>query len=205
MKFSTNVWSPVRFPSAYPPGRAFSIFKEATTFTSSYWPHPVGTSSLITVKRSVFLAHASMLPVRDALPSYIEYLRSHDEHASRLKRATHCMTAWRTRRRARRRRARRRRAACASRRCDSRACAKVRRRTRGLEVVRGYGARRRALEVYLVRGEGGPARGRLPGHDTLEGRPDREYTWWKAKAMKVPQIATRARRAADAGTDIVSL
>jgi hypothetical protein len=96
MKFSTNVWSPVRFPSAYLPRRAFSIFKEATTFTSSYWPHPVGTSSLITVKRSVFLAHASMLPVRDALPSYIEYLRAHDEHASRLKRATHCMTAWRT-------------------------------------------------------------------------------------------------------------
>jgi hypothetical protein len=37
-----------------------------------------------------------MFPVRDALPSYIEYLRAHDEHASRLKRATHCMTAWRT-------------------------------------------------------------------------------------------------------------
>jgi hypothetical protein len=59
------------------------------------WPHLIGSSDLITSKRSVFLAHASALPSSTSLASFISYLRTHDPHASRLKRATHRMTAWR--------------------------------------------------------------------------------------------------------------
>jgi hypothetical protein len=59
------------------------------------WPHRIGTSTLLTVKRSVFLAHASALPSPSAVHDFITHLRTHDAYASRLKRATHCMTAWR--------------------------------------------------------------------------------------------------------------
>jgi len=45
----------------------------------------------MTDRRSVFLAHASTLPTSSALPTFIRYLTS----LPALKRATHCMHAYR--------------------------------------------------------------------------------------------------------------
>ncbi|KAJ7125022.1 ribosomal protein S5 domain 2-type protein [Mycena epipterygia] len=55
------------------------------------WPHPLHASSRLTDRKSVFLAHASILSHPDMLPRFLEHLRA----LPRLKRATHCMYAYR--------------------------------------------------------------------------------------------------------------
>lgn len=60
--------------------------------STSEWPHPIHASSRITDRKSVFLAHASTLPNTTSFPPFLAYLTS----LSTLKRATHCMYAYRT-------------------------------------------------------------------------------------------------------------
>ncbi|KAJ7729540.1 ribosomal protein S5 domain 2-type protein [Mycena maculata] len=57
------------------------------------WPHPLHTSSRLTDRKSIFLAHASILPAPTALPDLIEHLRALPR--TNAKRATHCMYAYR--------------------------------------------------------------------------------------------------------------
>nr|GAT57904.1 predicted protein [Mycena chlorophos] len=54
------------------------------------WPHPIYSSARLTLRKSVFLAHASTLSEPDALPQLLSHLR-----ASEAKKATHCMYAFR--------------------------------------------------------------------------------------------------------------
>ncbi|KAJ6495671.1 ribosomal protein S5 domain 2-type protein [Mycena vitilis] len=57
------------------------------------WPHAVHNSSRIIDRKSVFLAHASILPHPSALPDLLEHLRALPR--TNAKRATHCMYAYR--------------------------------------------------------------------------------------------------------------
>ncbi|KAJ7928509.1 ribosomal protein S5 domain 2-type protein [Mycena leptocephala] len=57
------------------------------------WPHSLSSSSRLTDRKSVFLAHASTLPHPDALSDFLAYLRVLPR--SNAKRATHCMYAYR--------------------------------------------------------------------------------------------------------------
>ncbi|KAF8813746.1 ribosomal protein S5 domain 2-like protein [Phlegmacium glaucopus] len=57
----------------------------------AHWDRPIYVSDRMTDRRSVFLAHASILPTSSALPTFIRYLTS----LPTLKRATHCMHAYR--------------------------------------------------------------------------------------------------------------
>ncbi|KAJ7502885.1 ribosomal protein S5 domain 2-type protein [Mycena galericulata] len=57
------------------------------------WSHPVHTSSRLTDRKSIFLAHASILPAPAALPNLIAHLRTLP--GTNVKRATHCMYAYR--------------------------------------------------------------------------------------------------------------
>ncbi|KAJ7188582.1 ribosomal protein S5 domain 2-type protein [Mycena filopes] len=57
------------------------------------WPHPVGTSSRLTDRKSIFLAHASILRSPSALPDFLSHLRALPH--TNVKRATHCMYAYR--------------------------------------------------------------------------------------------------------------
>ncbi|KAJ7128996.1 ribosomal protein S5 domain 2-type protein [Mycena crocata] len=61
------------------------------TDSDSAWPHPVSSSSRLTDRKSIFLAHASILPHPTALPRLLDHLRT----LPRSKRATHCMYAYR--------------------------------------------------------------------------------------------------------------
>ncbi|ESK93681.1 hypothetical protein Moror_1498 [Moniliophthora roreri MCA 2997] len=56
------------------------------------WPHPITASDRIYDRKSVFLAHASHLPSKTHLAPFLNHLTSLPE----LKRATHCMYAYRT-------------------------------------------------------------------------------------------------------------
>jgi hypothetical protein len=87
--------SRTRPPPAYSL-RRFVITSQNASSNALDWPHSISVSNFLTVKRSVFLAHASILPSHNDLASFIGHLRAHHEHASRLRRATHCMTAWRS-------------------------------------------------------------------------------------------------------------
>ncbi len=58
----------------------------------SSWPHPIHASERITDRRSTFLAHATTLSSVDQLPAFLDYITSQPQ----LKRATHCMYAYRT-------------------------------------------------------------------------------------------------------------
>ncbi|TEB37447.1 ribosomal protein S5 domain 2-like protein [Coprinellus micaceus] len=62
------------------------------TATASEWPHDIYASSRISDRKSIFLAHASTLPNATSFPSFLAYLTS----LPTLKRATHCMYAYRT-------------------------------------------------------------------------------------------------------------
>ncbi|KDR75261.1 hypothetical protein GALMADRAFT_157118 [Galerina marginata CBS 339.88] len=55
------------------------------------WEYPIYASDRAIQRKSIFLAHASILPTSTALPRFINHLTS----LPRLKRATHCMYAWR--------------------------------------------------------------------------------------------------------------
>ncbi|KAJ7497017.1 ribosomal protein S5 domain 2-type protein [Mycena latifolia] len=57
------------------------------------WPHPVYTSSRLTDRKSIFLAHASILSHPTALHGFIDHLRA--LRRVNAKRATHCMYAYR--------------------------------------------------------------------------------------------------------------
>ncbi|KAF8070418.1 ribosomal protein S5 domain 2-type protein [Lyophyllum atratum] len=56
------------------------------------WPHPVAVSHEVRDRKSTFLAHASTLPSPSAFPAFLEHLTA----SSALKRATHCMYAYRS-------------------------------------------------------------------------------------------------------------
>lgn len=60
--------------------------------TPSQWPHPIYVSHSLRHRKSTFLAHASTLPSPLAFPAFLDHLTS----LSVLKRATHCMYAYRT-------------------------------------------------------------------------------------------------------------
>ncbi|KIY66926.1 ribosomal protein S5 domain 2-like protein [Cylindrobasidium torrendii FP15055 ss-10] len=55
------------------------------------WPHEIYPSTKITAKRSRFMAHATFLPQSALLPGFIDHMTAQHE----LKRATHCMYAYR--------------------------------------------------------------------------------------------------------------
>ncbi|KAF5385941.1 hypothetical protein D9615_002296 [Tricholomella constricta] len=59
--------------------------------SSDQWPHPLYVSDKIRDRKSTFLAHASTLPSPQAFPAFLDHLSS----LSALKRATHCMYAYR--------------------------------------------------------------------------------------------------------------
>lgn len=56
------------------------------------WPHTVYASNEITNKKSTFLAHASAFNSSDDLSRFLDHIQLDN---SRIKRATHCMYAWR--------------------------------------------------------------------------------------------------------------
>lgn len=56
------------------------------------WPYPISSSQRIKDRKSTFLAHASCLPSPILFDNFITHLTSQPE----LKRATHCMYAYRT-------------------------------------------------------------------------------------------------------------
>ncbi|KAF7428495.1 hypothetical protein PC9H_007719 [Pleurotus ostreatus] len=58
----------------------------------SSWPHAIYASERVTDRRSAFLAHATTLSSVDQLPDFLDYITSQPQ----LKRATHCMYAYRT-------------------------------------------------------------------------------------------------------------
>lgn len=60
--------------------------------SSSEWPHTIYASNRITDRKSVFLAHASTLPNPSSFPLFLAHLTA----LPALKRATHCMYAYRT-------------------------------------------------------------------------------------------------------------
>ncbi|KAJ6593596.1 ribosomal protein S5 domain 2-type protein [Mycena capillaripes] len=57
------------------------------------WPHELYNSSRVTDRKSIFLAHASILPHPAELPHFLAYLRALPR--TNAKRATHCMYAYR--------------------------------------------------------------------------------------------------------------
>ncbi|KAJ8076898.1 hypothetical protein PM082_001321 [Marasmius tenuissimus] len=60
--------------------------------TDTSWRHPITSSDRIEARKSVFVAHASPLPSKEDLEAFLDHLTSLPE----LKRATHCMYAYRT-------------------------------------------------------------------------------------------------------------
>ncbi|TFK23682.1 ribosomal protein S5 domain 2-like protein [Coprinopsis marcescibilis] len=73
----------VRSPYTEPP-------KASSDDTS--WPYPIHASERISDRKSVFLAHASTLEDASAFPNFLKYLTG----SPALRRATHCMYAYRT-------------------------------------------------------------------------------------------------------------
>ncbi|KAF9268729.1 ribosomal protein S5 domain 2-like protein [Marasmius fiardii PR-910] len=71
-------------------GRAKSTTSQAKD--TSNWPSPITVSDRIQTRRSVFVAHASPLPDKEHLQAFLDHLTSLPE----LKKATHCMYAYRT-------------------------------------------------------------------------------------------------------------
>ncbi|KAJ7072587.1 ribosomal protein S5 domain 2-type protein [Mycena amicta] len=61
----------------------------AASTTIPPWPYPIHSSARLTLRKSVFLAHASTLSEPDSLLWLLSHLRGH------TKRATHCMYAFR--------------------------------------------------------------------------------------------------------------
>ncbi|KAG5636635.1 hypothetical protein H0H81_007344 [Sphagnurus paluster] len=59
--------------------------------SSDAWPHPLFVSDKLRDRKSTFLAHASTLPSPAALPAFLAHLSS----LPAVKRATHCMYAYR--------------------------------------------------------------------------------------------------------------
>ncbi|THU89370.1 ribosomal protein S5 domain 2-like protein [Dendrothele bispora CBS 962.96] len=59
---------------------------------SDSWPHPIFSSERISDRKSVFLAHATKLPHQSLVPAFLDHLTN----LPKLKRATHCMYAYRT-------------------------------------------------------------------------------------------------------------
>lgn len=72
----------------------FTTARNASTgsTSSSEWPHTIYASNRITDRKSVFLAHASTLPNPSSFPLFLAHLTA----LPALKRATHCMYAYRT-------------------------------------------------------------------------------------------------------------
>ncbi|TFK44444.1 ribosomal protein S5 domain 2-type protein [Crucibulum laeve] len=62
------------------------------TMEDSEWLHPIFASDRIKDRKSIFLAHASALPTSSAFPVFLNHLTS----LPALKKATHCMYAYRT-------------------------------------------------------------------------------------------------------------
>ncbi|KAJ3964791.1 hypothetical protein EV361DRAFT_25721 [Lentinula raphanica] len=56
------------------------------------WPYPIYSSERLHDRKSIFLAHASHLPNNTMLPLFLEVLTT----SPKLKKATHCMYAYRT-------------------------------------------------------------------------------------------------------------
>ncbi|KAF5326581.1 hypothetical protein D9611_000010 [Ephemerocybe angulata] len=56
------------------------------------WYYPISASDRISEKKSIFLAHATKLPDLKSFPTFLNHLKS----LPALKRATHCMYAYRT-------------------------------------------------------------------------------------------------------------
>lgn len=56
------------------------------------WPHPIHAAEPLTDRKSTFAAHATALHAPAALPALLAHLR---ERAPRLRRASHCMWAYR--------------------------------------------------------------------------------------------------------------
>ncbi|TCD67207.1 hypothetical protein EIP91_000383 [Steccherinum ochraceum] len=63
------------------------------------WPHPIFASSDVTLLKSRFQAYATIFPLSDPSPSEAQSLSQLLDHLPslnpRIKRATHCMYAWR--------------------------------------------------------------------------------------------------------------
>lgn len=58
----------------------------------SEWPYPITSSDRCKDRKSIFLAHASPLPSSTLFPEFLEHLTA----LPQLKRATHCMYAYRS-------------------------------------------------------------------------------------------------------------
>ncbi|KAJ3933019.1 MAG: ribosomal protein S5 domain 2-type protein [Lentinula lateritia] len=59
---------------------------------SSSWPYPIYASERLHDRKSIFVAHASRLPNDSLFPLFLEVLTA----SPKLKKATHCMYAYRT-------------------------------------------------------------------------------------------------------------
>ncbi|KAG7449761.1 ribosomal protein S5 domain 2-like protein [Guyanagaster necrorhizus] len=66
-------------------------FSSGDNGDTSRWPRPIYASERITIHKSTFLAHATEIRDGDMVPEFIDHLTS----LPQLKRATHCMYAYR--------------------------------------------------------------------------------------------------------------
>ncbi|RDB24790.1 Protein IMPACT [Hypsizygus marmoreus] len=77
-------------------GRRYTATSHKATMSSdpgpTEWPYPIYASERIRDRKSTFLAHASELPNAGVFPTFLEHLTG----LPSLKRATHCMYAYRT-------------------------------------------------------------------------------------------------------------
>ncbi|KAJ6558454.1 ribosomal protein S5 domain 2-type protein [Mycena vulgaris] len=80
------IWSTCALPTCTGPctTRGYSTGPDAE------WPHPLHASSRLTDRKSIFLAHTSILSHPTALPQFLGHLQA----LPRIKRATHCMFAY---------------------------------------------------------------------------------------------------------------
>ena len=69
----------------------FYLFWYVLLKTSAHWDYPIYASERISGRRSIFLAHVTTLLTPSALPTFIRHIKS----LPVLKRATHCMYAYR--------------------------------------------------------------------------------------------------------------
>lgn len=70
-----------------------NISDDTDTDATGGWPHPIYASARTEAKKSIFVAHASRLP--SASPASLRVFLDHLTAQPALKRATHCMYAWR--------------------------------------------------------------------------------------------------------------
>ncbi|KAF8895705.1 ribosomal protein S5 domain 2-type protein [Gymnopilus junonius] len=67
------------------------ITDNSNASTTGQWEYPIYASDRVRERKSTFVAHATNLPTPSALGQFLDHLTS----LPALKRATHCMYAWR--------------------------------------------------------------------------------------------------------------